>query len=194
MASSYDPHQGLTLPSASGNDVTESIAGYALAALRVATGFIFLWAFFDKLFGLGYATPSERAWIHGGSPTAGFLKSVSVGPMQSTFHSMAGQGWADWLFMIGLLGIGLAVMLGVAMWPSAVLGGLLLIFMWLAEFPPAKFAADGTPTESTNPFVDDHLIEILILIALAAVAAGRVYGLGRIWASLPFVRDHRWLH
>ena len=32
----------------------------ALAVLRIATGFIFLWAFLDKMFGLGYATPAAR--------------------------------------------------------------------------------------------------------------------------------------
>ena len=34
-------------------------------------GFEFLWAFLDKTFGFGYATPAERAWINGGSPTKG---------------------------------------------------------------------------------------------------------------------------
>ena len=42
---------------------------------RVLLGFEFLWAFLDKTFGLGYATPSARAWINGGSPTKGFLGS-----------------------------------------------------------------------------------------------------------------------
>ena len=49
-------------------------AAKALAVLRVATGFVFLWAFLDKTFGLGYSTPSAKAWIHSGSPTLGFLK------------------------------------------------------------------------------------------------------------------------
>jgi hypothetical protein len=40
-----------------------------LAILRVLLGVEFLWAFLDKTFGLGYATPAARAWIHGGSPT-----------------------------------------------------------------------------------------------------------------------------
>ena len=35
-------------------------------ALRIATGLVFLWAFLDKLLGLGYATPTDRAWINGG--------------------------------------------------------------------------------------------------------------------------------
>ncbi len=93
-----------------------------LATLRIATGFVFLWAFLDKTFGLGCATQSENAWINGGSPTRGFLSSVAVGPLESTFHSWAGDPWADWLFMLGLLGVGVAVILGVGLRLAAVSG------------------------------------------------------------------------
>jgi thiosulfate dehydrogenase (quinone) large subunit len=79
-----------------------------LAVFRVVVGLEFLWAFADKTFGLGYATPAARAWINGGSPTKGFLSGVAVGPLASTFHTIAGAAWADWLFMAGLLGIGVA--------------------------------------------------------------------------------------
>ncbi len=72
-----------------------STAARALAALRICTGFLFLWAFLDKTFGLHYSTPTARAWINGGSPTGGFLNNVGVGPLQSAFHSIAGTGWAD---------------------------------------------------------------------------------------------------
>ena len=44
----------------------------ALAVLRITTGSIFLWAFVDKTFGLGYATASDSARINEGSPTKGF--------------------------------------------------------------------------------------------------------------------------
>ena len=94
---------------------TDSLRGPVLAVLRVMMGLTFLWAFLDKTFGLGYATPAAKAWVDGGSPTKGFLGNVQVGPMQSTLQSWAGSGWADWLFMIGLLGIGLALLLGVGM-------------------------------------------------------------------------------
>ncbi len=33
-------------------------AGYVWGIFRLGMGWIFLWAFFDKLFGLGYATAS----------------------------------------------------------------------------------------------------------------------------------------
>jgi thiosulfate dehydrogenase (quinone) large subunit len=62
----------------------------SLALLRIATGFTFLWAFLDKTFGFGYATPAAKAWIHGGSPTKGFLAGVDVGPFQGLAHTIAG--------------------------------------------------------------------------------------------------------
>ncbi|MEV3861175.1 hypothetical protein AB0J38_43565, partial [Streptomyces sp. NPDC050095] len=70
---------------------TYSAQAYAFGTLRVLTGFVFLWAFLDKTFGFGYATPSGKGWIDGGSPTKGFLSNVAAGPMESTFHSWAGD-------------------------------------------------------------------------------------------------------
>ena len=45
----------------------------ALFLLRLALGVEFLWAFFDKLFGLGYSTPSARAWLNGDRRRKGSL-------------------------------------------------------------------------------------------------------------------------
>src|SRR5689334_22574967 len=72
------------------NTSATTIRSYAFAGLRLLTGFVFLWAFLDKAFGFGYATPSGKGWIDGGSPTRGFLGGVAAGPMESTFHSWAG--------------------------------------------------------------------------------------------------------
>ncbi|MFG2561992.1 hypothetical protein [Streptomyces sp. NPDC048496] len=172
---------------------THSVGAYALASLRLLTGFVFLWAFLDKAFGFGYATASGKGWIDGGSPTRGFLGSVAAGPMESTFHSWAGAAWADWLFMLGLLGTGLAVMAGVALRPAAVAGTAMMALMWIAEWPPAKHLSDGSPSMSTNPFADYHVIYAVALIAVATAGAGATWGLGRLWARLPIVRDHTWL-
>ncbi len=49
------------------------------------------WTFVDKLFALGYATGA---------------------PFKDLYHNIAGDAWADWLFMAGLLGIGVALTLG----------------------------------------------------------------------------------
>ena len=160
-------------------ETTPTRVGMWLAVLRISTGFVFLWAFLDKTFGLHYATPSARAWIHGGSPTKGFLSSVEVGPFQSFFHSIAGDAWANWLFMLGLLGIGAALILGVGLRLAAVAGVIMLALMWLAEFPLAQHTSAGAPTMSTNPIVDYHFIYAVVLVVLAETNAGRFWGLGR---------------
>ena len=164
-----------------------------LAIARVVVGFEFLWAFLDKTFGLGYATPAARAWINGGSPTKGFLSNVAVGPFEATFHTWAGAAWADWLFMVGLLAIGIALILGIGLRAAAVSGTLMLVLMWAAEWPLAKFTSAGEPSMSTNPIVDYHIIYALALIALALTYAGHTWGLGKLWARLPFVQRNRWL-
>ncbi len=156
----------------------------AIALLRLSIGFVFLWAFLDKFFGLGYATPSARAWINGGSPTKGFLSHVTVGPFQSAFNAIAGTWWADTLFMLGLLGVGLAVMLGVFLNVSAIAGSLMMVLMWAAEWPLAQFTSSGELTGSTNPFMDYHLIYALVLIVLAVLGAGRYFGIAPWWARV----------
>ncbi len=182
----------LEMVEAPGSMLTKT-AARALAVLRITTGFVFLWAFLDKTFGFGYATPSAKAWIHGGSPTKGFLSSVDVGPFQSTFHSMAGTTWADWLFMLALLGIGVALIAGIGMRIAAGAAAVLLALMWFAEYPPAQHTSAGKPTMSTNPIVDSHVTYAIVAVVLALTYAGHTWGLGRRWARLPFVQRHRWL-
>ncbi|PXY22319.1 DoxX family membrane protein [Prauserella muralis] len=173
--------------------VMTTTAGKLIAVLRIATGLVFLWAFLDKTFGWGYATASEAAWINGGSPTEGFLSRVEVGPFAETLRSWAGAGWADWLFMLGLLGIGIAVTLGVGLRLSAVAGTAMMLLMWAAEWPLDRFTEAGEPSMSTNPILDYHILYALVLIVLAAVYAGNTWGFGRQWAHLPMVNQNRWL-
>ncbi|MFD0745394.1 hypothetical protein ACFQ1L_28975 [Phytohabitans flavus] len=168
-------------------------AARALAVLRVGTGFVFLWAFLDKTFGLGFSTASERAWVNGGSPTKGFLSHVGVGPFQSIAHSIAGAWWADTLFMVGMGAVGIALIAGVGLRVSAAAGSLIMVMMWAAEFPPDRFTAAGEASGSTNPFMDYHLIYALVLAVLALTYAGHTWGLGRVWARLPLVQKNRWM-
>jgi len=189
------PRRAGTAPSSTGPTTAAAAAttAHVFAGLRLLTGFVFLWAFLDKAFGLGYATPSGKGWIDGGSPTKGFLSGVAAGPMESTFHDWAGAPWADWLFMLGLLGIGLALIAGIGLWPAAIAGTAMMALMWIAEWPPARHLSDGTPSMSTNPFADYHLIYAVVLVALAAAGAGATWGLGGAWTRLPLVGRHPWL-
>jgi thiosulfate dehydrogenase [quinone] large subunit len=156
-------------------------ARYLLAGIRLALGWIFLWAFLDKTFGLGHGTTAAKSWLNGGSPTKGFLGSAT-GPFAGFYHSIAGVGIVDVLFMAALLGVGVALLLGIGMRLAAAAGALLTVMMWAAVLPPAS-----------NPFMDEHLVYAAVLIVLALLGAGNTLGLGRAWSSLPLVQRATWL-
>ncbi|MDQ6746816.1 MAG: DoxX family membrane protein [Candidatus Dormibacteraeota bacterium] len=165
---------------------------YGLLGLRLAIGIEFLWAFLDKTFGFGYATPAARAWVNGGSPTKGFLSHTNVGPFQGLYHAIAGTAIVDWLFMLGLLAVGVALILGVALRPAAAAAAAMLVLMYAASWPFATLAA-GVPTGSTNPFIDAHVIDLMAVITIGTLAALSVGVVSRRWSALSFVRSHAWL-
>ncbi|AHB42378.1 DoxX family protein [Candidatus Saccharibacteria bacterium RAAC3_TM7_1] len=154
----------------------------ALAVGRIILGLILLWAFFDKTFGWYFATKPTDAWINGGSPTTGFLQfGVNGGsPFADFFTSLAGQAWVDWLFMAGLLGIGLALVLGIGLRIAAVTGTVLMLLLWMAEMP-----------SDNNPALDDHLVYAAVMIMVAT--GRREWSLTNWWLSLGFVKKNKWL-
>ena len=160
----------------------QKYARYVFAGVRIAIGWTFVWAFLDKMFGFGISTPDKNAWINGGHPTAGFLGKSATGPFADLWNGAAGTWWADSLFMIGLLGIGVALMLGIGMRIAAAAGTLLYVLMWSVVLHP-----------TTNPFIDDHLIQAGVLVGLALIGAGATFGLGKWWAGTPLVRKLPWL-
>lgn len=159
-------------------------ARYVWALTRISLGSVFLWAFLDKLFGLGYSTTSARAWLNGGSPTNGFLSNTE-GWFADGFQAIAGNVFVDWLFMLGLLGIGVALLLGVGIRIAAVSGATMMVLMYLAAVPGVA----GT----TNPFMDDHIVYALVLIGLALAHAGGTLGFGSYWRNLAVVKRNPWL-
>lgn len=178
---------------ATNTEVVRSVAARrALALVRIGFGLTFLWAFFDKLLALGFSTGraedgtvdrfGDAAWIHGGSPTLGFLKFGADGPFASLYHDIAGAAWADWLFMIGLLGIGVALTFGIGMRIAGVAGVVLYLLMWSVVLPPEN-----------NPVLDDHILGALTVAALALTNAGSTWGAGRLWARTAIVQRLPWL-
>lgn len=178
------PHE--VVPETTGNKAFR----YVAAATRLSLGWVFLWAFLDKLLALGFSTGRDAetdavdrfgpaAWINDGSPTLGFLKFGTKGPLADFYQGFAGDSWANWLFMVGLAGIGLALVLGIGMRIAAASGVAMLVMMWSAALPPEN-----------NPFMDDHLVYALVLVMLAIAGAGRTLGLGRWWERLAIVRRY----
>lgn len=172
-------------------EVREGLGGAArrvLAGLRIAMGFIFAWAFLDKLFALGFATgrlegggidflAEGAAALNGGSPTYGFLAFGSRGPLASFWQGIAGDAWVNWLFMAALAALGVALLLGIGLRAAAVGGSILMLSMWSVAMLPEN-----------NPFVDDHIVYALVLVVLALTAAGNTWGLGERWSRTRLVQ------
>lgn len=152
---------------------------YSIAVARIVLGLVFLWAFLDKMFGLRFATAPAKAVVNGGLPTKGFLLSVD-GPFAPFYHSIAGQSWADWLFMAGLLGLGIALVLGVGLRIAAVAGTVLLAMLWGASLPL-----------TTNPVIDEHVVFITLLWVIFFNMANPALSLAGWWRKL--VGGNRWL-
>lgn len=152
-----------------------------LGLLRIAIGFIFLWAFFDKLLGLGFATSPDKSWLNGASPTFGYLANATYGPFSEFFKGLAGNPIIDFLFMLGLLGVGAAFVLGVALRSASYAGATMLVLMYLSAFPPRN-----------NPIVDDHIIYALVLLILGSseskTAISKWWSKNSIAKTFPFLQ------
>jgi len=170
-----------------------------LSITRILIGFIFLWAFLDKLFGLGFSTcrttaedgsytieaMCDSAWLNGSRITEGYL--VYGGNPNSPFNDfyvdLGGQAWTDWPFMIGLAGIGLALMLGIGTRIAMVAGVLMLVMMYTTQMLP-----------TTNPVIDDHIVQAAAIIAIVLLEVRyQAIGLGSWWKRLGVVEKNRWL-
>jgi len=157
---------------------------------RIGLGFILLFAFMDKLIGLGFTTCRDgdtgaidvlcqSAWMNGGSPTTGFLQFGTSGPLADTYQAMAGIPVVDWLFMLGLLGVGAALILGIGMRIATVSGVVIFTMMYTATLPPTN-----------NPLLSDHVIYSLVLIGLLLQNQTQQFGLGPRWAKTKLVKRY----
>ena len=129
---------------------------FVYLSLRLTMGFIFLWAFLDKTFGLGFATAPAKSWINGGSPTSGFLSFGTKGPFAEVFQNLAGVAVVDWLFMLGLLFVGMTLIFNKYVKWGCMAGVVMLVLMWLATLFPEN-----------NPIVDEHIVYALVLALIA---------------------------
>lgn len=145
--------------------------------LRLSMSFIMLWAFFDKLLGLGFATSSDKAWIAGVSPTTGFLKFAPDGPLAFIFNSLSGNVVVDLLFMSGLLLTGLSLLLGIGIRVASCAGSLMMFLIYLSLFPPEN-----------NPLIDEHIIYILVLYGIAVKSEKQSFGFADKWKQTKLVK------
>ncbi|PIP73904.1 MAG: hypothetical protein COW88_00570 [Candidatus Lloydbacteria bacterium CG22_combo_CG10-13_8_21_14_all_47_15] len=145
----------------------EAVFSHLVGTLRIALGFIFLWAFIEKV----------PAALSGTSPAYGFLTYGTSGPFAPFFQSLAGNAIVDFLYMAGLLGVGLALMLGIGMKIAGISGALMMTLIYLAALPPEH-----------NPVIDEHIIYALLVLLFIPLQAGTVLGFGNWWRQNQLVK------
>jgi len=147
--------------------LAEGVMGPMTLLLRLTMGWIFVWSGFDKLLG--------------DFSSAGFLANGTQGPLGDWFQGLAQNQAAldviDPLVVWGQILIGLALVFGVGTRFALLWAGAMSFMFYIAQFPPAN-----------NPFMDEHLVYILLFVLLGALGAGRILGLDAIIERLPWVR------
>ena len=146
------------------------------AVLRIVMGSIFFWAGIDKIFGLGFATLSEKSWIVGVSPTSGFLSNATEGPFSTIFQNLSHNSIVDFLFVGGLVLVGSALILGIGVTIAGYAGSLMMGLIYLSIYPPEN-----------NPLIDEHVVYIISLMILVKVKAGNKWGFGAWWDKQNYI-------
>jgi len=161
----------------------------ALAALRVTLGIGFLYAGLEKIFDFAGS---------GAFSAAGFLKFATLGTLPGvdpkTVVNPTHQLWVNlagyeqlmpvlnWLVVTGETAIGIALILGIAVRISGVLGavlmGLITVAAWNFGLGP----------------INETVLYGVVALYLAAVNAGRVYGVDGWLERTEFVTRTPALH
>lgn len=160
-------------------DYSETWIGYAILALRLVMGWVFLQAGIEKLL--------DPNWT-----AAGYLQNAvaDTNPLQGLFADMAGMAWVDPLVVYGQLLIGIALILGVLVRWAAFWGVVMLALFWLSSLQGGLLA--GLPVEH-GYVVNSDVVYMLLLFGLGAFGAGRILGLDRRLEETSVVRNNRWL-
>ena len=123
--------------------------------------------------------------INGGSPTYGFSNfGTQASHTGFLFDWMAPSApdsinFADVGFIVALLLLGVALMLGVGIGTriAAIGGAVLMLFMFLA--------ADVWP--ENNPVNSSHVVEMVVLLGIATVGPGRFALQNWMVKTMPFM-------
>ena len=122
-----------------------------------------------------------------GWTSAGYLVNAT-GPLAGVFQSLAESPallrMSDVLNIAGLTLTGLCVLTGVFT-RAAALAAAAMITLYYAANPPLAATGIGYASEGHYLLVNKNLIEIVVLIAVAAIPTEWYYGLGKLLPTLP---------
>jgi thiosulfate dehydrogenase (quinone) large subunit len=131
-----------------------------LFALRISMGWLMLYAGLTKILNPNW---SADGYMKGAKTFAGFYNLLTQPNILPVINFIN-----EW----GLTLLGISLILGVFVRFSSVLGALLMLLYY---FPVLSF-----PKISTHGFlVDEHIIYALVLLLLASIKAGRVWGVDK---------------
>ncbi len=164
--------------------ITSRPFGLATAIGRIAIGIIYLWAGLEKLSvgdGKGgpfsavgflkFGTNGTLGWpFVSGTPADGTV----FNPTHDFWVSLAGSGimpLINLLVVVGEVGIGLALILGIATRFASAMGTLMMIFFFFAAWDYAF------------GIVNQHLTYAVVTFGLGVIGAGNYYGLDRVIAQ-----------
>jgi len=169
-----------------GKNVAKAIAG-----LRVFLGFGFLYAGLAKFFMIGADKPFTSAGFlkfgttgswPGVAEAAEGAPPVIVNPTQGLWVAIAGSptlvSITDALIVFGQIAIGIALIVGLATRFSALMGGLMMVFLTVAAW------------DFGRGLVNQTSLYAVIAIVLAATHAGMAYGLDGILEKGTTLRNH----
>ncbi len=174
--------------------ITSRKFGLAAAIGRVVIGIIYLWAGIEKLVvgdGKGGFFSAAGFLAHGTNGTLGWPFVTGTADPATVFNPTHGF-WVNLstgslmplinlLVVAGEVGIGLALILGIATRFAAAMGTLMMIFFFFAAW------------NYSNGIVNQHLTYAVATFGLGVISAGNYYGLDGILAkSFPSV-IRRWL-
>ena len=158
---------------------------YGILALRVVTGFYFLWAGLDKVFSfIGGPEPFSAAGFlafgTAGTTSAAVAEGTIVNPTHAFWVDLAGNGAllgvVDVLVPFGQIAIGLALILGFATRFAGLMGFLMMGFITIASW------------DFAHGWVNATSFLALSALLLGLIRAGEVYGVDAYVDARPIIK------
>ena len=169
----------------------ETYKAYPIVLVRLVVGVAMFFAGFEKLI-YPYWHASGAAWS-----SAGFLKNVAGGGIfHDWFVSQAGNGAIAPLVIWGEILIGIALIIGLLVRFSSVMGIILMGLIWLTEYMKYSGGVINTGTFGWgwNPGpISESFLFVLLFAIFMWTAAGLMYGLDKYVHELSIVKKYPWL-
>ncbi len=163
----------------------KSAKAWSIFAVRMALGFVFLWAGYEKIV----------TELGGRLATSGFLSHVA-GPFAFMFTGMAGNLAVEYLLVYGELLIGVSLMLGIFTRVGGVSGAVMTALLYMSTLPAMTAGFHGSYLDflmSKNALVSYYIVYVLIFVAFVFLVPGRFLGLDGLLHNTGFVERRKTL-